>query len=48
MADAGIAALVVSICVPARFSASLFRNYLVIFPIAAMVAVAFLLRHLLI
>jgi hypothetical protein len=46
MADAGIAALVVSICVPARFFVSLFRNYMVICPIAAMVVVAFLLRHL--
>jgi hypothetical protein len=46
MADAGIAALVVSICLPERLSVSLFRNYLVIFPIAAMAAMAFLLRRM--
>jgi hypothetical protein len=46
MADAGIVALLVSICVPARFSVSLFRNYLAIFPIAAMLVAAFLLRRL--
>ena len=46
MADAGIAAFLVSICVPARFSDSLFRNFLVVFPIAAMLEAIFLLRSL--
>lgn len=45
MADAGIAALLVSICVPAALSVSLFRNYLWIFPIATMLVVGFLLRR---
>jgi hypothetical protein len=46
MASAGLVALGVSICVPPRLSAALFRNYLWIFPIAAMLIAVFVLRRL--
>lgn len=45
MANAAIAALVLSICVPARLSVALLRNYLWTFPIATMLVAVFLLRR---
>ena len=45
MADAVIAGLVASVCLPSRAVASRLRNYLWLFPCAAMLVCVFLLRH---
>jgi hypothetical protein len=45
MANAGAAALLVAIVVPNRMFDSLFRNYLWLFPIGAMLEAVFLLRQ---
>jgi hypothetical protein len=44
MASAGLAALLPAIVVPNRVFDTLFRNYLWLFPLGAMVVAAFLLR----
>ena len=45
MSGAGLTGLVVSLCVPPRLSASMFRGYLAIFPIGAMLVAVFLTRR---
>jgi hypothetical protein len=46
MANAGIAATVLAICIPDRATDRLLRNYLWLFPCAAMLVCVFLLRKL--
>ena len=46
MADAALVALAVSICIPSRWSGSLFRRYVTLFPIGAMLVTVYMLRRL--
>jgi hypothetical protein len=45
MVDAGVSAFVLSVLISDRLSAGIFRNYLWVFPCAAMLICVYLVRH---